>query len=209
MKKCISIICLFFFFSFTSIFCAISNSKEDALHKTSETYDLLNFPAVPYCVALNNKHYVAVLFQDNSSQKITLIEPNGNQATFYFNTMGSSLIELTEDRIIIYFLRSDLRKIYDFEGRLISSDEFSLSHKDYTKLREQTELRRGEAVLIVKKNWKKYELFLDNKRLMHCSISALFISKMSYFPFVFVPSVFLILFIKFAKSSKVSERENN
>lgn len=210
MKKYISIICLFVLFNSTNVFCEISNNSEDFLCKTLETYDLLNFPVVPRCVALNNKHYVAILFQDNSSEKITLIGPSGEQSTFCFNTMGSSLIELTEDRIILYLLRSDLRKIYDFEGKLISSDDFSLSHKDYTRLREQTELRCGEAVLSVKKSWKAYELYLDNKQLIHCSVSALFVSKMSYFPFVFVPSIFLLLFIKFARESfKISEKEND
>lgn len=210
MKKHISIICLFILFASTNAFCGISNRTEDFLRKTLETYDLLDFPAVPRCVALNSEHYVAVLFQDNSSEKITLIEPSGEQSTFCFNIMGSSLIELAEDRIILYLLRSDLRRIYDFEGNLISSDEFSLSHKDYTRLREQTELRCGEAMLSVKRSWKEYELFLDNRKLIHCSISALFVSKMSYFPLVFVPSVFIFLSIKYAKeNSKVREKEND
>jgi len=187
------------------LFCGMATEKSSNIDKMVEnisleqehsTIDLMNFPQIPKCIALNKNGDVAIEYKMSGRTKIAILLSNGEKVQYALSPTGNCAIDLTETEILIYLVRSQAILHVDLQSGAINTIETEQNNmgKLYSELCELSEIQKGEYTVRKVESGKDYHIELNGKIILQTVRGA------RYYPIVIVGlTVVLIAIIKCPK----------
>lgn len=187
------------------LFCGMATEKSSNIDKMVEnisleqehsTIDLMNFPQIPKCIALNKNGDVAIEYKMSGRTKIAILLSNGEKVQYALSPTGNCAIDLTETEILIYLVRSQAILHVDLQSGAINIIETEQNNmgKLYSELCELSEIQKGEYTVRKVESGKDYHIELNGKIILQTVRGA------RYYPIVIVGlTVVLIAIIKCPK----------
>lgn len=187
------------------LFCGMATEKSSNIDKIAENIsleqehnaiDLMNFPQIPKCIALNKNGDVAIEYKMSGRTKITILLSNGEKVQYALSPEGNCAIDLTETEILIYLVRLQAIVHVGLQSGAINTIETEQSNigELYGELCELSEIQKGEYTVRKVESGKNYHIELNGKIILQTVHGA------RYYPIVIVGlTVVLIAIIKCPK----------
>ena len=187
------------------LFCGMAIEKSSNIDKIAENIsleqehsaiDLMNFPQIPKCIALNKNGDVAIEYKMNGRTKITILLGNGEKVQYALSPKGNCAIDLTETEILIYLVRSQAIVHVNLKSGKINNIETEQNNigELYSNLCELPEIQKGQYTVKKVKSGNNYQLELNGNIILQA------VNGTQYYQIVFVVLVgILIVFIKCTK----------
>lgn len=187
------------------LFCGMATEKSSNIDKIAEnisleqehsTIDLMNFPQIPKCIALNKNGDVAIEYKMSGRTKIAILFSDGERVQYALSPEGNCAIDLTESELLIYLVRSQAILHVDLQSGAINTIETEQNNigELYSELCELSEIQRGEYTVRKVESGKDYHIELNGKIILQTVRGA------RYYPIVIVGlTVILIAMIKCPK----------
>ena len=187
------------------LFCGMATEKSSNIDKIAENIsleqehsaiDLMNFPQIPKCIALNKNGDVAIEYKMSGRTKIAILFSDGERVQYALSPTGNCAIDLTETEILIYLVRSQAILHVGLQSGAINTIETEQNNigKLYGELRELSEIQKGEYTVRKVESGKDYHIELNGKIILQTVRGA------RYYPIAFVGlTVILIAMIKCPK----------
>ena len=184
------------------LFCGMATEKSSNIDKIAENIsleqehsaiDLMNFPQIPKCIALNKNGDVAIEYKMSGRTKITILFSDGERVQYALSPEGNCAIDLTESELLIYLVRSQAILHVGLQSGAINTIETEQNNigKLYGELRELSEIQKGEYTVRKVESGKNYHIELNGKIILQT------VSGARYYPIAFVGlTVVLIAIIK-------------
>lgn len=197
MKKIfvfIGILLLSFFPAYTA---GSGLSETDPLNLREAQYysDPLNFEYAPCNIAMNSIGDIAVFYTAATYKGIFLFHQNEkNVSEFHFDHSGGShFVELSDEEILIYSVRSGRQYHYSMSGEFRFFEDVSkIITEKYTEAISVTQITNASSRLVLKKNPIEWKLFLNDSLIMECDPFTWFVQK-NFFLIMFC--ILLIVFV--------------
>lgn len=187
------------------LFCGMAIEKSSNIDKIAENIsleqehsaiDLMNFPQIPKCIALNKNGDVAIEYKMNGRTKITILLSNGKKVQYALSPKGNCAIDLTETEILIYLVRSQAIVHVNLKSGKINNIETGKNNigELYSNLCELPEIQKGQYTVKKVKSGNNYQLELNGSIILQA------MNGTQYYQIVFVVIVgILIVFINCTK----------
>lgn len=187
------------------LFCGMATEKSSNIDKIVENIsleqehsaiDLMNFPQIPKCIALNKNGDVAIEYKMSGRTKITILFSNGEKVQYALSPEGNCAIDLTESELLIYLVRSQAILHVGLQSGAINTIETEQNNMGelYGELCELSEIQKGEYTVRKVESGKDYHIELNGKIILQTVCGA------RYYPIAFVGlTVILIAIIKCPK----------
>lgn len=188
------------------LFCGMATEKSSNIDKIAENIsleqehsaiDLMNFPQIPKCIALNKNGDVAIEYKMNGRTKITILLSNGEKVQYALSPEGNCAIDLTETEILIYLVRLQAIVHVNLKSGKINNIETEQNNigELYSNLCELPEIQKGQYTVKKVKSGNNYQLKLNGNIILQA------VNGAQYYQIVFVVLVgILIVFIKCTKT---------
>lgn len=187
------------------LFCGMATEKSSNIDKIAENIsleqehsaiDLMNFPQIPKCIALNKNGDVAIEYKMSGRTKIAILFSDGERVQYALSPEGNCAIDLTESELLIYLVRSQAIVHVDLQSGAINTIETEQNNigELYGELCELSEIQKGEYTVRKVESGKDYHIELNGKIILQTVRGA------RYYPIAFVGlTVILIAMIKCPK----------
>lgn len=204
-KNNLRIILLLVVLGLAMLFCGMATEKSSnidqmveniSLEQAHSTIDLMNFPQIPKCIALNKNGDVAIEYERNSRTKIAILLSNGERVQYALSPKGNCAIDLAESELLIYLVRSQAILHVGLQSGAINTIEAEQNNMGelYSELCELSEIQKGEYTVRKVESGKNYHIELNGKIILQTVHGA------RYYPIAFVGlTVVLIAIIKCPK----------
>ena len=188
------------------LFCGMATEKSSNIDKIAENIsleqehsaiDLMNFPQIPKCIALNKNGDVAIEYKMSGRTKITILLSNGEKVQYALSPEGNCAIDLTETEILIYLVRLQAIVHVNLKSGKINNIETEQNNigELYSNLCELPEIQKGQYTVKKVKSGNNYQLKLNGNIILQA------VNGAQYYQIVFVVLVgILIVFIKCTKT---------
>ena len=205
-KNNLRIIMLLVVLGLAMLFCGMATEKSSNIDKIAENIsleqehsaiDLMNFPQIPKCIALNKNGDVAIEYKMNGRTKITILFSNGEKVQYALSPEGNCAIDLTETEILIYLVRLQAIVHVNLKSGKINNIETEQNNigELYSNLCELSEIQKGQYTVKKVKSGNNYQLKLNGNIILQA------VNGAQYYQIVFVVLVgILIVFIKCTKT---------
>lgn len=193
------------------LFCGMATEKSSNIDKIAENIsleqehsaiDLMNFPQIPKCIALNKNGDVAIEYKMSGRTKITILLSNGEKVQYALSPEGNCAIDLTETEILIYLVRLQAIVHVNLKSGKINNIETEQNNigELYSNLCELPEIQKGQYTVKKVKSGNNYQLKLNGNIILQA------VNGAQYYQIVFVVLVgILIVFIKCTKTQNVQK----
>ena len=187
------------------LFCGMATEKSSnidqmveniSLEQEHSTIDLMNFPQIPKCIALNKNGDVAIEYKMNGRTKIAILFSDGEKVQYALSPKGNCAIDLTESELLIYLVRSQAILHVDLQSGAINTIETEQNNigELYGELCELSEIQKSEYTVRKVESGRNYQIELNGKIILQTVQGA------RYYPIVIVGlTVVLIAIIKCPK----------
>ena len=168
-----------------------------SLEQEHSAIDLMNFPQIPKCIALNKNGDVAIEYKMSGRTKITILLSNGEKVQYALSPEGNCAIDLTETEILIYLVRLQAIVHVNLKSGKINNIETEQNNigELYSNLCELPEIQKGQYTVKKVKSGNNYQLKLNGNIILQA------VNGAQYYQIVFVVLVgILIVFIKCTKT---------
>ena len=188
------------------LFCGMATEKSSNIDKIAENIsleqehsaiDLMNFPQIPKCIALNKNGDVAIEYKMSGRTKIAILSSNGEKVQYALSPEGNCAIDLTETEILIYLVRLQAIVHVNLKSGKINNIETEQNNigELYSNLCELPEIQKGQYTVKKVKSGNNYQLKLNGNIILQA------VNGAQYYQIVFVVLVgILIVFIKCTKT---------
>ena len=205
-KNNLRIIMLLVVLGLAMLFCGMATEKSSNIDKIAENIsleqehsaiDLMNFPQIPKCIALNKNGDVAIEYKMSGRTKITILLSNGEKVQYALSPEGNCAIDLTETEILIYLVRLQAIVHVNLKSGKINNIETEQNNigELYSNLCELPEIQKGQYTVKKVKSGNNYQLKLNGNIILQA------VNGAQYYQIVFVVLVgILIVFIKCTKT---------
>ena len=205
-KNNLRIIMLLVVLGLAMLFCGMATEKSSNIDKIAENIsleqehsaiDLMNFPQIPKCIALNKNGDVAIEYKMNGRTKITILLSNGEKVQYALSPEGNCAIDLTESELLIYLVRLQAIVHVNLKSGKINNIETEQNNigELYSNLCELPEIQKGQYTVKKVKSGNNYQLKLNGNIILQA------VNGAQYYQIVFVVLVgILIVFIKCTKT---------
>ena len=205
-KNNLRIILLLVVLGLAMLFCGMATEKSSnidqmveniSLEQEHSTIDLMNFPQIPKCIALNKNGDVAIEYKMSGRTKITILLSNGEKVQYALSPEGNCAIDLTETEILIYLVRLQAIVHVNLKSGKINNIETEQNNigELYSNLCELPEIQKGQYTVKKVKSGNNYQLKLNGNIILQA------VNGAQYYQIVFVVLVgILIVFIKCTKT---------
>lgn len=188
------------------LFCGMATEKSSnidqmveniSLEQEHSAIDLMNFPQIPKCIALNKNGDVAIEYKMSGRTKIAILLSNGERVQYALSPEGNCAIDLTETEILIYLVRLQAIVHVNLKSGKINNIETEQNNigELYSNLCELPEIQKGQYTVKKVKSGNNYQLKLNGNIILQA------VNGAQYYQIVFVVLVgILIVFIKCTKT---------
>lgn len=204
-KNSLRMVLLLAILGIAMLFCGMATEKSSNIDKIAENIsleqehsaiDLMNFPQIPKCIALNKNGDVAIEYKMSGRTKIAILFSDGERVQYALSPEGNCAIDLTESELLIYLVRSQAILHVGLQSGAINTIETEQNNMGelYGELCELSEIQKGEYTVRKVESGKDYHIELNGKIILQTVRGA------RYYPMVIVGlTVVLIAMIKCPK----------
>ena len=204
-KNSLRMVLLLAILGIAMLFCGMATEKSSNIDKIAENIsleqehsaiDLMNFPQIPKCIALNKNGDVAIEYKMSGRTKIAILFSDGERVQYALSPEGNCAIDLTESELLIYLVRSQAILHVGLQSGAINTIETEQNNigELYGELCELSKIQKGEYTVRKVESGKNYHIELNGKIILQTVRGA------RYYPMVIVGlTVVLIAMIKCPK----------
>lgn len=171
--------------------------------------DLMKFEMMPTSIALNESGFAAVSYNRGNYRFVVLFCPDGTIKQYSFQTSGSYVLDMDENRLMVYLVRSDLKISLNLYSEDVSAQKCDTNQVDkiYASLKGLERIEAGNNVLRAIVEHGHYSLYLNEKLILQTTTAALVVHYLGYFlPFA-VMIVGMLMFY-YRTKQYVSQRDS-
>lgn len=213
MKK-IVVFCLIFAFFHLSFFAERELNSEQVsginFYKSGSVSSPMNFEPFPINISMNSAGDVAVSYRAATFKGVLLFLAEDSEILdYHFHADGGFAVELLDKEIIIFLERGDHELHYDMNGNFLFRE--NLPGGGVTEiciqLEKTTRIENSTSILLLEKNFMKWELYLNDFLIMRCD--PIYIFFQNSFPvalfFIGIVANSVVFYMYFKKRKIVTE----
>lgn len=144
--------------------------------------DLMKFEMMPTSIALNENGFAAVSYNQGNRRFVILFCPNGTIKQYSFRSSGSYVLDMDENRLMVYLVRSHLEislNLYSEDVSVRKCDTNQVE-KLYASLKGLERIDAGNNMLRAVVEHGHYSLYLNGNLILQTTTTALIVHYLGF-----------------------------